>query len=509
MNYPVWLVPFGSFWLIAFIAVFHVFIAQFAVGGGFFLVLMERDAHRHDDEPMKAWLSSFSKIFVILTLVFGAVTGVGIWFTIGLISPEATSALIHLFVWVWAMEWCFFLVEILSILVYYSSWGKTSQRTHMAVGWTYVIAAFMSLVLINGILSFQLTPGRWLLNHGLRVAFFNPTMWPSMVFRTLLALVLAGLFALVSVAFQPDRTLRAEVAKRAARWLWLPAVLLPFAGWWYLVRVPKVQKTAFVQIPNLKPLGFALVGVVALLVMFSLFLAWLKSRMLRKGLAFFMLFLGLAAVGLSEWVREELRSPYLVASYIYSNSIPVHMEGEIKQAGILGAARFVPDHKLDKKNELQSGKAIFEISCSSCHLASGGPRPLSTVFANFDPQFAGELVQRTNLMWGRMPPFSGTTAEARAVAAYLQSLAPTAPISMAGKAVWERHCGMCHTLDGPFRPILPALQGMGPDELAPLIENIQAMNPAMPSWSGTQKESQVLARYLSDRAKAIKQGGAP
>jgi len=43
--------------------------------------------------------------------VVGAVTGVGIWFTIGLIAPEATSNLIHTFVWVWAIEWVFFLVE--------------------------------------------------------------------------------------------------------------------------------------------------------------------------------------------------------------------------------------------------------------------------------------------------------------------------------------------------------------------------------------------------------------
>ena len=43
---------------------------------------------------------------------FGTVSGVGIWFAIGLTHPEATSTLIHNFVFGWAMEWVFFLVEL-------------------------------------------------------------------------------------------------------------------------------------------------------------------------------------------------------------------------------------------------------------------------------------------------------------------------------------------------------------------------------------------------------------
>ena len=41
------------------------------------------------------------------------VSGVGIWFAIGLAAPEATSTLIHNFVFGWAIEWVFFLVELL------------------------------------------------------------------------------------------------------------------------------------------------------------------------------------------------------------------------------------------------------------------------------------------------------------------------------------------------------------------------------------------------------------
>ena len=43
MNYPFWDVPhIGSGWVIGLIAIFHMMIALFAVGGGTYLVLAEQ-----------------------------------------------------------------------------------------------------------------------------------------------------------------------------------------------------------------------------------------------------------------------------------------------------------------------------------------------------------------------------------------------------------------------------------------------------------------------------------
>jgi len=45
MNYPVWDVPvLGGAWVIAIIAIIHVLISHFAVGGGLFLPMAERRA---------------------------------------------------------------------------------------------------------------------------------------------------------------------------------------------------------------------------------------------------------------------------------------------------------------------------------------------------------------------------------------------------------------------------------------------------------------------------------
>ncbi len=93
MNYPVWDVAFGAGLPIAAVSILHVFVSHFAVGGGLFLVLTEKRDYRTSDGELLKWLKSHTKFFVLVTVVFGAVSGVGIWFTIGLINPSATSSL--------------------------------------------------------------------------------------------------------------------------------------------------------------------------------------------------------------------------------------------------------------------------------------------------------------------------------------------------------------------------------------------------------------------------------
>jgi len=57
MNYPVWEVPIlGGGMLIGAIAILHVFVAHFAVGGGLYLVLTERRAYRTADEGLLHYL---------------------------------------------------------------------------------------------------------------------------------------------------------------------------------------------------------------------------------------------------------------------------------------------------------------------------------------------------------------------------------------------------------------------------------------------------------------------
>ena len=120
MDYPAWIVGgVGPGWIIGLIATFHVLISQFAVGGGIFLPTTEAWARKNNREDVIDFLKDFSRFFLILTNVVGAISGIGIWWAIGLISPQASSSLIRLFSFIWATEWAVFLVEIMSLVFYF------------------------------------------------------------------------------------------------------------------------------------------------------------------------------------------------------------------------------------------------------------------------------------------------------------------------------------------------------------------------------------------------------
>ena len=129
MNYPVWYLPgTGGGVLIALIAILHVFVSHFAVGGGLYLIYAEKKGLRENSTGILEFTRRHARFFLLLTMVFGSITGVGIWFIIALVHPAATSSLIHSFVFGWAIEWVFFIGEIIALLIYHYRWNKMSPR---------------------------------------------------------------------------------------------------------------------------------------------------------------------------------------------------------------------------------------------------------------------------------------------------------------------------------------------------------------------------------------------
>ena len=70
MNYPVWeLGAAGGGFLIALIAVVHVYVSHFAVGGGLFLVLTEMKAYREASDELLDYVKMHTRFFLLLTMV--------------------------------------------------------------------------------------------------------------------------------------------------------------------------------------------------------------------------------------------------------------------------------------------------------------------------------------------------------------------------------------------------------------------------------------------------------
>lgn len=501
MTYPVWQVFAGPQFLIAVMGIVHLLIAQFAVGGGLFMVLAEGHAARHDDLPLKRWLERFTGFFVVLTLVFGVSTGVGIWFTVGLISPGATERLIGLFLWVWAVEWVFFLVEIISIFVYHKTWRSLPEAKHRFVGWIYFIAAWASLAAINAILSFQLTPGHWSEGGSLLQAFFNPGFIPTTLARTFISFLLAGLYVLVGVSWKNDRILKADITALASVWVWISTVLFTATCAWTWFAVGPLVGVNRHGIPSLNIALRTIPVAAALLFAGGLVVTFQRYRLPGKTGSVVLLIAGFLLVGAFEFAREDLRKPYLVHGIVYANHVPVSMQKRFREKGFLESYPYTEKVNIDKLNRPAVGKLIFNAACTSCHTKKRGMNAVAPRLAGLEESFLADLIFRSELTRYRMPPFPGTKREAAAVASYLSYLAPKRVVPVTGRAVWERRCAPCHSLKGSFRPVDQAFSGLDAPGIEELIEEIQAFDERMPAWTGTPAEKKALAAFFAGKGK--------
>jgi cytochrome bd-type quinol oxidase subunit 1 len=408
--------------VIALIAIAHVFVSHFAVGGGLFLVLTERKAQRQNNRELLTYMKGHARFFILLTLVFGAVSGVGIWFAIGLAHPDGTSLLIHNFVWGWAIEWCFFAVEIAAALIYYYGWDRLSPRTHLRIGWIYFIAAYMSLVVINGILSFMLTPGRWAQTGAFWDGFFNPSYFPSLLLRTGVAISLAGLYALFTASMIRHDTARARQVRYASKWVFAGFGVMPVAGLWYLAAIPSAARgIAFGGAPPVTIFLGASVGISLFILVFTWLTAWRLPDRFSPALALLFLLLGFTVTATSEWVREAVRKPFIVYGVMYSNAIRPQEVEEISRAGFLPQARWTTVHEVDPGNRLRAGEELFRFQCASCH-SVGGYNAIRPLIQGWRESFLINQLRHLDELKGFMPPFVGTEEERRALAHYLASL---------------------------------------------------------------------------------------
>ncbi len=500
MNYPHWLLAIPGGLLIALVAVPHVFVSHFAVGGGFFLVATESRARKQNDSAVLDYCRRLSKFFALLTLVFGAITGVGIWFTIGLVSPAATSTLIDIFVWAWAIEWVFFFIEIAAAIIYYRTWDVLPAREHQLVGWIYFISAWMSLFIINGIITFQMTPGRWIQTHSFWDGLFNPTFLPSLVARTAMSVLLAGVFGYVTL---PKGEGRERVARLAAFWILGGGLVLPLSLRWYFACIPQFSRTYLDGV--LTGARHALLGGIActvLTLLIALVCGLWKPRWMHPAVVTVLVIGSFGIMGSAEYLREFVRKPWVVNQVVYANDLLV---ADIAPAQAKGAAH-TANFLLTDETGAAYGEALFQQQCASCHVAHGY-RGMARRVNGWDADFAADILQHLPAMHGTMPPFAGNETDRKALGSYLAGLNPAWHFAITdanradvGAKVFDSRCGHCHSVNGKFRPLRGVFEKQTASQVKDMFPVLGSMSPDMPAFNAPDDQADALAYYIAQEA---------
>ena len=331
MNYPVWNVPvLGGGLVVAIIAIIHVLISHIAIGGGAFLAVAEMWSDRQKEgDRIRQWLHRYTTIFLVYTTVFGAITGVGIWFSIQLASPEGTSLLIHQFVFAWAIEWVFFFGELSVLYLYYYGWKTNSRKMQRFLALAYFVIAWGSLFVINGILTFMLTPGEWSLeNQDIAAGFFNPGFMPSLLIRTLVMILLGGLLGFVVAARIKDENFKTRVVRFCAKFVIPAAALVPILTYWYWNTLPELTITIFeggfigVQGGKMEAMNrfFWLAGISGALVVIGALVLAIRPKAVHLSSAIALLLVAQFGVMGAEFFRE-MATPNPMSSTRFSTQI--------------------------------------------------------------------------------------------------------------------------------------------------------------------------------------------
>ena len=437
MNYPFWDVPhFGSGWVIGMIAIFHIMISHFAVGGGFYLPMAEQKALREGRKDWLAMLQRHSKFFLILTGVFGAVSGVGIWFVTAIVNPRAISTLIHLFVWGWAAEWAMFLVEVTAIYLYFYTWDRIRPAAHNAIGLIFAISSIITLVLINGILSFMLTPGGWqpLEEYGFWKAFFNPSFFPTTLERALAALALAGAGALLLLSLLKNvlQHTKERITHLAYRMM-LPSLLCVLLRVWAFAVIPQRAKD-FLQGGSAVMLIFMAVGMASFAILAIASIVAIVRKDYNPSVlgGCLLVLVAFVSYGCYEFVREGVRKPYIIDGFMYSTGVTVGTEGVDKRANLLDTQKngimsvtpwaLPPGKSWAQLDDLGRGKAVYMATCHSCHQPERGYNALGPTIRNWPKPFLRTYLDTMHVLRPAMPHFPGTDAEKDLLTVYLSSL---------------------------------------------------------------------------------------
>lgn len=425
MDHPIYYPPtdFGPLMkglAIGGVAIVHVFLAQFTVGGGLLMCYFQWLAQTGRSLEARNFVAGYFKFLVLVSFVAGALTGVGIWFMSIQVSPSTIGMMIHEFHWLWGVEWTFFCLEIVAGYAYYRYQDRLDDREKMTLLVMYAGASWFSLFWINGIISWQLTPGAWITTRQVWDGFFNPTFWPSLLFRSVVAMTLAALAACVVINTMPfEREARQNLINRAAQFL-LPMVLMPVLGLWYFLAIPADSRSWLLGGSAAMSLFLATtVGVSVLLGGYALIGMWRQKLYINGATATLLVTLAFVATAGGEFLREGSRKPYTVRGVMFSNSVLPEQIAGLRISGSVSADPY-PLRNADQypNDQVRLGAKVLRFQCAICHTLDGA-NGLTHLTGTWDLDQIRMNVAKLQHTKPFMPPFSGTPEELEALTQYL------------------------------------------------------------------------------------------
>jgi cytochrome bd-type quinol oxidase subunit 1 len=402
------------------VGILHVFLAQFAIGGGALLYYFERIGQRGNADA-RTFVDGYFRILVLVSFVLGALTGVAMWFTTIQVGARTIGLMVDEFHWLWATEWVWFAIEISAGYAFYRFGPRLTDQARLRLLGLYSFAAWMSLFWINGILSWQLTPGGWLEGGGMWAGFFNPSFWPSLLFRTCVAATLAALVACIVInTMDMDRARKAALIRRASLFA-APIALMPLLALWFMAVIPDDSR-GWLTGGSMPMMMFVGVAAGASLLIGGYVIVGLIVKKLYINIATGALLLALAfgATAAGEFVREGARKPYTVRGTLYSTSMT---PAEVEVLRVKGAVADDPYPLRDREryvnDQLAHGAKVYRALCDACHTMRGSNGVVHLVETWTDDQLRLNIakLQRTK---GFMPPFAGNAEDVEALVQLLR-----------------------------------------------------------------------------------------
>jgi MFS family permease len=287
------------------------------------------------------------------------------------------------------------------------------------------------MVIIVAILSFMMDPGSWHTDKSFFSGVFNPVYGPQLLFRTPMAMVMAGGAVLAILAcFDKNHPARDPALHFTSRWTlcWMPLLALGCYAYWGAIPGAMVANmgTALTTLEFTEWYGTVLtwvIGSVAIVTGITA-LGAVKPKLMWRPILPVPFILLAILLGQFERVREFIRKPYAIAGYLYANGIRKDDYPLLQRDGILKHSIYVSIKEITEKNELQAGKEVFTIACTRCHTVNG----INSVRTKLNKMYGAvpwneatissylAVMHQTRTF---MPPFPGNEAERHAVAHYL------------------------------------------------------------------------------------------